>query len=120
MLVTTSDKAAEALALLAAEWFKTARRLSRLTRDVAPTRLERERAQMAYSQQRVEDVLAKSGIRLITHDGALFTPAIPAEPVNSEDFDTEEGLVVLETIEPTVICGGKILARGLVVLAKGD
>lgn len=117
--MTLDDDAADALALLAAEWFKTSRRLSRLTQDVAPARLERERAQAAYSQRRVEETLGKNGMRLITHDGLPFSPEIPAEPVNPEDFDTEEGLVVSETLEPTVICGGRVLARGLVVLAKG-
>lgn len=120
MTVRSSDDAADALALLATEWFKTARRLSRLTQEVAPARLERERAQLAYSQRRVEETLEKQGIRLVTHDGTPFSTEIPAEPVNPEDFDTEEGLVVSETIEPTVICNGKILARGLVVLAKGN
>ena len=115
-----SDEAVDALALLAAEWFKTARRLSRLTMEVAPARLERERAQLIYSQRRVEDALGKQGIRLVTHDGSSFSTEIPAEPVNPEDFATEEGLVVSETIEPTVIFDGRILARGLVVLAKGN
>lgn len=115
-----SDEAADALALLASEWFKTARRLSRLTQEAAPARLERERAQLAYSQTRVEEALAKHGIRLITHEGSSFSTEIPAEPVNPEDFATEEGLMVAETIEPTVIFDGRILARGLVVLAKGN
>ena len=75
---------------------------------------------MTYSQRRVEDVLEKQGIRLVTHDGAPFSAEVPAEPVNPEDFDTDEGLVVSETIEPTVIFDGRILARGLVVLAKGN
>ena len=107
-----------AIALLAAEWFKTARRLSRLTQEVAPGRLERARAQLTYSQRRVEETLEKFGIRLVTHDGTPFSPEVPAEPVNPEDFDTEEGLMVSETIEPTVIFDGRILARGLVVLRK--
>lgn len=120
MNVKPSDEAADALALLASEWFKTARRLSRLTQEAAPARLERERAQLAYSQTRVEEALAKHGIRLITHEGSSFSTEIPAEPVNPEDFATEEGLMVAETIEPTVIFDGRILARGLVVLAKGN
>lgn len=118
MIVLPSNDAADTLALLAAEWFKTARRLSRLTQEVAPARLERERAQLAYSHRRVEEALEKCGIRLVTYDGTPFSTQIPAEPVNHEDFDTDENLVVSETIEPTVIFDGRILARGLVVLAE--
>lgn len=115
-----SEQGAEALALVASEWFKAARRLSRLTLETSPARFERERALLAYSQGRVEDILAKNGLRLITHEGTEFSPQIPAEPVNPEDFDTDEGLVVHETLEPTVIFDGRVLTRGLVVLAKED
>jgi hypothetical protein len=118
--VNPSDQAADALALLAAEWFKTARRLTRLTLELGPAQLERERAQQVYSQRRVEETLEKNGMRLLVHDGKPFSPEIPAEPVNPEDFDSEEGLVVSETIEPTVVCDGRILARGLVILARGS
>jgi hypothetical protein len=114
-----SIQGAEAMAVLAGEWFKTARRLSRVMRDTSPARLEQERALLAYSQGRVEEVLASSGLRLVTYDGAAFSAQLPAEPVNPEDFDTDEGLVVMDTLEPTVIFEGRILARGLVVLAKG-
>jgi hypothetical protein len=119
-MTALSDEGADALALLASEWFKTARRLSRLTIDAAPGRMERERAQLSYSHARVEEALARHGLRLILHDGLPFSPQIPAEPVNPEDFGSDEGLVVSETLEPTVIFNGRILARGLVVLAKGN
>jgi hypothetical protein len=117
--MTVSEQGAEALAIIATEWFKTARRLSRLTQESAPTRLERERAQLAYSKQRIEDALATHGLRLITYDGSDFSAQLPTEPINPEDFDTEEGLIISETIEPTVLHEGKIVLRGRVVLAKG-
>ena len=52
------------------------------------------------------------GVRLVTHDGMPFTPQLPAEPVIPEDFDTDEGLLVRETLEPTVLLDGRIVARG--------
>ncbi len=118
MTAVLSDEAAMTMALLASEWFKTARRLTRLTQDVAPARLERERAQLSFSQNRVEGALAQMGVRLVTHDGMPFTPQLPAEPVNPEDFDTDEGLLVRETLEPTVMLDGRIVARGRVVLGR--
>ena len=109
-----------ALAIVATEWFKTQRRLSRLTQDATPDRIERERAQLAYTQRRVQDALAQAGMRLVLYDGLAYSPSIPAEPANPEDFETEEGLVVLETIEPTIVHNGRVLARGRVVLAMGQ
>ena len=120
MTESLSEQGVEAVAIIASEWFKTNRRLARLTTEAAPSRLERERAQLLFSRNRVEAALAGVGVRLVTHEGSDFGPEIPAEPVNPEDFDTDEGLVVSETLEPTVVHDGRIVARGRVVLARGE
>ena len=116
--MTVSEESAQALALVASEWFKAARRLSRLVEEMAPARVERERAQAAYAFTRIEGALTSTGLRMVTHEGAEYSPQLPAEPVNPEDFETEEGLVVQETLEPTVLLEGRVIARGRVVLAK--
>lgn len=113
-----SEQGARALAVLASEWFKTARRLSRITQQATPTHAERERAQIAYSKTLVEDALAENGIRLVTYEGVPFTPQLPAEPINPEDFGSEEELRVHETLEPTVVQEGRVIARGRVVLER--
>ena len=118
MTVSLSEEGAQALALIASEWFKAARRLMRLTQDTSPDRVERERAQLAYSSSRINGVLSQNGLRMVTHEGAAFSPQLPAEPVNPEDFDNEEGLVVHETLEPTILLDGRVIARGRVVLAR--
>lgn len=118
MTVALSEEGAQALALVASEWFKAARRLSRLTQETAPGRVERERAQLAYAHGRIEGVLAKNGLRMVTHEGAEYSAQLPVEPVNPEDFDSEEGLVVQETLEPTVLLDGRVVARGRVVLRR--
>ena len=109
------------LLLLAAEWWKSNRRLLRLAAEAGPGRLDRERAQSAYTTRRIEAALDASGLRLADHTGQPYSPALPAEPVNPEDFDGEDGLEVADTIEPTVLEHGRILQRGKVVLrrAKG-
>lgn len=118
MNTALSEQGAQLMAVLVSEWFKTARRLARLAEVAAPGHKERERAQLLYSEGRVETALAELGIRLVKHDGARFSPELPAEPVNPEDFNTEEGLVVIETLEPTVIHNGRVVARGRVVLSR--
>lgn len=118
MTTPHSHEVANALALVATEWFKAARRLMRCTKEMAPARAERERAQLAYAHSRIESVLAENGLRMVTHEGVEFSPQLPVEPVNPEDFDNEEGLVVKETLEPTVLLDGLVVARGRVVLAR--
>ena len=108
----------DTLVLLAVEWWKANRRLLRLAAETAPERLERERAQTAYAGRRIDAALAALGLRLAEHTGQPYSPALPAEPVNPEDFDGEEALEVADTIEPTVLAEGRILQRGKVVLRR--
>ena len=108
----------DALLLLAVEWWKASRRLTRLVAQMAPDRVERERAQGTYAFRRIDAALAALDLRLADHDGQAYSPALPAEPVNPEDFDTDEGLVVADTIEPTILAGGRIVQRGKVVLRR--
>ena len=113
-----TDDCRRDLALLATEWFKCARRAMRLAQDAAPTRSERERSQLAYSSGRVREALANHDLVMHEFDGQPYSPSLPVEPVNPEDFDTEEGLLVAETVEPTLILEGRILMRGRVVLTR--
>ena len=115
-----TDPKVATVILLVTEWWKSSRRLLRLVAEAAPERTERERAQLTYASRRIGEALAALDLRLVEHDGQPYSPAMPAEPVNPEDFATEEGLVVTDTVEPTVLRAGRILRRGKVVLkAKG-
>ena len=112
------DPTTDALLLLATEWWRTSRRLLRLAAEAAPERIERERSQFTYASRRIAAALAVLDVRLVEHDGQPYAPTLPAEPVNPEDFDTDEGLSVLDTVEPTILRSGRILRRGKVVLRQ--
>ena len=108
------------MATLATEWFKAARRALKLAIEAAPHRYERERAQISYSYGRVQETLTLQGLRFHEFDGQPYSPSLPAEALNPEDFENEEGLVVAETVEPTILLDGRILMRGKVVLKRAQ
>lgn len=116
--MTSDAPTRDALVLAAAEWWKASRRLLRLAAETAPDRLDRERAQAAFATRRLGAALDALGIRLAEYTGQPYSPGLPAEPVNPEDFETEEGLEVADTIEPTVLEHGRILLRGKIVLRR--
>ena len=109
---------ADAMALIATEWSKAALRALRLGYEASPARFARERALLTSSERRVSDALEVCGLRLHDFDGQPYSAALPVEPVNPEDFDSEEGLIVLETIEPTVLRDGRVLLPGKAILAR--
>ena len=65
MSAPLSEHGAQTLALLATEWFKASRRLTRLAQLAPPAQAERERAQLACSRMLVEDALTEHGLRLV-------------------------------------------------------
>jgi hypothetical protein len=110
----------EAVSILATEHWRAVRRWHKVVATHAPDQLQRETAQMRYGAERVERALAALGVRAVTFDRQEFGPQLPAEPINLEDFVGEECLVVADTVEPTIIHDGRVIARGKIVVAKGD
>jgi hypothetical protein len=110
----------EAVSILATEHWRAVRRWHKVVVAHAPDQLQRETAQMRYGLERVEQALAAMGVRAVTFDRQEFGPQLPAEPVNLEEFAGEDHLVVADTIEPTIVHDGRIVARGKIVVAKSD
>lgn len=117
--MTDTDAMADALALAAAEHWRVARRILKLAADLDPARIRREEAALRYGLHRLHAAMERLGLHLSFFDGQPWTPEIPVEPVNADDFSDETGLVVAETLEPTILYHGRILRRGKVVLGKG-
>lgn len=118
--MSETDRMAEALALAATEHWRAARRLIRLATELDPARARREEAALRFGLAQLHAAMEALGLRIGTFDDQAWTPEIPVEPVNADDFADETGLVVHETLEPTVLYHGRILRRGKAVLRKGE
>ena len=106
----------DTLCVLATEWWKVTNRLIRLCDKVAISHRQREQAMAEYAFKRIGAALLLHGISIVDQTGKEFGPSLPAEPINPDDFDNGDDLVVIDTIEPTLVRNGQILARGKVAL----
>lgn len=104
------------MCLLATEWWKLANRVMRLCYEFAPDRAVREQAMVQYARRRIASMLSEHDLRMIDHTGAAYSPSIPAEPVNGEEFNSADELVVIDMIEPTIMRGTRIVSRGRVAV----
>lgn len=77
-------------------------------------------AQWQYCTGRFKSLSAELGFKVVEYEGAIYSANLPVVVVNVDDFTTNEGLVVRQTIEPTVVYEGRVVYMGKVILAEGE
>jgi hypothetical protein len=108
------------LAELTVECWRLLRLVERLIRDQPADRQAPARAQARYVRGRLDAILGARGIQLIAHDGETYGPGLPVTIANADELHRSEGLLVEETLEPTLVTDGRVVAMGKVVLKQGD
>ena len=115
---TTEDVAG--LADLTVECWRLLRLVERLVRDQPPDRQARALAQVRYVRGRLDAILGARSLRLIAYADEPYSPNLPVTVANADELDGNEGLVIAETLEPTLLANGRVVAMGKVILKKGD
>ena len=79
---------------------------------------DRYRGQFRWFQRKLEDSLTDAGMRIVNVEGHAFDPGIAATPLNIEEFDSEDALVVDQMLEPIIMGPGGVVRTGTVTLRK--
>ena len=108
----------QSLADIAAEAWRFQGVFGRMLTKVEPHQAERYANQYAYFQKKVEASLEKAGLRMVSLEGQPFDPGMAVTPLNIDDFDTDDGLVIAQMIEPILMDGGSVRRTGTVLLKK--
>ncbi len=115
-MMTAAD---EGFCKLAVEHWRLVRVVSRLVERLPPEAQARVAAQARFASNRLEALANDQGVALVTFEGRTFEPSLPVTAVNADDFTGAEGLLVSETVEPTVMANGRVVHLGKVVIALG-
>jgi hypothetical protein len=107
------------MARLAVELWKLLRAFERAVPLLPNEHQARSQAQLRFSAGRLESFLAESGLVLAVFDGRPFEPNLPLSAVNGDEYAGVDGLVVQQTIEPAIVCDGRVLLMGKVIIGKG-
>ena len=71
----------------------------------------------AYHRNKIESLIKELKIFVKTFDGCDYNEGLPVTPLNADEFDIKENLVVTQTIEPTILTEkGEIVRQGTVLL----
>ena len=105
---------------LAVEHWKLLRSCLRNSGDFSPERQKRFESQCRFALDRLEYLTDAMSIKLIAYDHVEYEPNLPVMVVNADDFDHNDGLVVENTLAPTVMHDGRVLVLGKVILREGE
>jgi hypothetical protein len=74
--------------------------------------------QVRYLKKVIDDNLQEINLRIVDLVGEFYDAGIAAIPVNLEDFNSNETLIIEQMIEPLIMSKNGVKKQGLISLAK--
>lgn len=74
----------------------------------------------AFHESKVYELLDKFELRALFFDGQDYDEGLPVTPLNLEEFDIADQLIVEQTFDPAIISNGNIVRQGTVILARKE
>lgn len=103
---------------MAVESWRFSRVFDRMLMKLDAGEQARYKSQIRWFIKKVEEAMEDAELRIVNVEGHPFDPGMAATPLNIEEFDTNDVLMVDQMIEP-IIMGKEGLARtGTVTLRK--
>lgn len=103
---------------MAIESWRFGRVFDRLLMKLDAGEHNRYKSQFRWFMKKVEEALEQTELRIVNVEGHPFDPGMAATPLNIEDFDSEDALMVDQMIEPIIMGKEGIVKTGTVTLRK--
>lgn len=118
----TAEKSVEdhkdAIINLAIESWRFAKNYERVVSRLNTNQTRRYTRQLQQFVQKTEESLEDIGLRIVNVEGYPYDPGMAATPLNIEDFETEDHLVVDKMLEPIIMEGTVLAKTGTVTLRR--
>ena len=108
----------ESLLTIAMEAWRFGKVFERVLMKLDAGERTRYAGQLRWCIKKVEESLAQSDLRIVNIEGHPFDPGMAAKPVNIEDFNANDSLVVDQMLEPIIMGKEGLLKTGTVTLRK--
>ena len=110
----------ESVEEIALEAWRFERVFQRMLSRMDPLEAKRYASQYQWFRQKVDAAVEKAGLHMVNLEGQPFDAGMAATPLNLDEFDSDEWLVVRQTIEPVVMHQGRVRRTGTVILGRAD
>ena len=108
----------EVIINLAIESWRFAKVFERGITQLDAARAKRHTSQLQLFLKKTEESLEDVGLRIVNVEGQPYDPGMAATPLNIEDFEPDDHLVVNQMLEPIIMDGGSLAQTGTVTLRR--
>ena len=115
---TAPDILTQAVISMAVESWRFGRVFDRLLTKLDAGEQNRYKSQFRWFMKRVEEALGQANLRIVDVEGHPFDPGMAATPLNIEEFDAKDTLMVDQMLEPIIMGKEGLVRTGTVVLRK--
>lgn len=93
--------------------------LDRLLLSVDVKESQRYQSKIRWFLKKAMEALTTAGLHVSDYSGQPYDPGIPATPINLEDFESTDDLVVVHMLEPVILDeNGNVVKTGTILLGK--
>lgn len=110
----------DAIISMAIETWRFRRVINRLLTQLNPNDQKRYQTQLRWFEKKLEEFLAQFGWQIVDVEGHLFEPGMAATPLNIEDFNTEDSLIVDQMLEPIIVGQEGLVKTGTVTVKREE
>lgn len=114
----SSVKLESTLLSMAIESWRFSKVFNRLLHKVDAGEQGRYLGQMRWFIKKIEESLAESGLKLVNVEGQQFDPGMAVTPLNIEEFEPDDVLVVEQMLEQIIMGEQGLIKTGTVTLRK--
>ncbi|WP_417535144.1 hypothetical protein [Methylophaga sp.] len=112
------DVMKESIISMAIESWRFGRTFERLLNKLDAGEQSRYINQFRWFIKKVDDSLEQAQLRIVNVEGHMFDPGMAATPLNIEEFDPDDELIVDQMLEPIIMSDQGIEKTGTVTLRK--
>ena len=117
-IVATPETMRDVVISMAVESWRFSRVFERMLTKLDAGEQGRYVSQLRWFYKKIEDSLAQVDLRIVNVEGYPFDPGIAATPLNIEDFDAKDVLIVDHMLEPIIMGKEGLVRMGTITLRK--
>ena len=117
-ITMTPEAMRDAVISMAVESWRFCRVFERLRQKLDAGEQNRYESPLRWFSKKVDEALEQAGLRIVNVEGHSFDPGMAATPLNIEEFNEKDTLVVDQMLEPIIMGKEGIIRTGTVILRK--
>ncbi len=115
-----NEKIMESVIDIASELFRFKRVFEKAIRKADLEERNKYMSQFAWFSKKVDKALNELDLTLVNTEGQSYDPGMAATPLNLEDFDPDENLIVVQMVEPIIMRDNKLVKAGTIIVGRNE